>query len=150
MSSSVRGGGFICLGGGTIACDRRGACSTQRPFPPFRRIFPEVSPIFWTNCSKLFSACFPAGSPSPQERLLGLQGGGTGAGGGDNEETMLASLAPEGTREWHDRRSGLPAGATKMVVAGQYEQVGCAYRYFRGYSGTDLTVTTLAENVRSV
>lgn len=36
---------------------------------------------------------------------------------------MLAGLAPEGTREWHDRRSGMPAGATKTVVAGQYEQV---------------------------
>lgn len=36
---------------------------------------------------------------------------------------MLAGLAPEGTREWHDRRSGMPAGATKTVVQGQYEQV---------------------------
>lgn len=58
-----------------------------------------------------------------QERLLGLQGGGTGAGGGDSEQIMLAGLAPEGTREWHDRRSGLPTGATKTIVAGQYEQV---------------------------
>ncbi|CAM9979009.1 unnamed protein product, partial [Ectocarpus fasciculatus] len=57
-----------------------------------------------------------------QERLLGLQAGGTG--GGESEEAMmLAGLAPEGTREWHDRRSGMPAGATKTVVAGQYEQV---------------------------
>lgn len=41
---------------------------------------------------------------------------------------MLAGLAPEGTREWHDRRSGLPAGATKTIVAGQYEQV-CRLTY---------------------
>lgn len=41
---------------------------------------------------------------------------------------MLAGLAPEGTREWHDRRSGLPAGATKTVVSGQYEQVWCLAR----------------------
>lgn len=39
---------------------------------------------------------------------------------------MLAGLAPEGTREWHDRRSGLPTGATKTIVAGQYEQVTVA------------------------
>ena len=56
-----------------------------------------------------------------------MQGGGTGArggGGAESEEAlMLAGLAPEGTREWHDRRSGLPAGATKTVVQGQYEQV---------------------------
>lgn len=53
-----------------------------------------------------------------------MQGGGTGAGGGESEEAlMLAGLAPEGTREWRDRRSGLPAGATKTVVQGQYEQV---------------------------
>lgn len=59
--------------------------------------------------------------------MLGLQGGGTGAGSGgggleDEEQRMLAGLAPEGTREWHDRRSGLPVGATKTVVTGQYEQ----------------------------
>ncbi|CAM9807850.1 unnamed protein product, partial [Scytosiphon promiscuus] len=58
-----------------------------------------------------------------QERLLGLQGGGTGAGGDSEEARMLAELAPEGTREWHERRSGMPAGATKTVVPGQYEQV---------------------------
>lgn len=65
-----------------------------------------------------------------QERLLGLQAGGAMAGAGgaagewDEEKMMLAGLAPEGTREWHDRRSGLPFGATKTIVAGQYEQVG--------------------------
>lgn len=61
--------------------------------------------------------------------MLGLQGGGVGAGSGgtggwgDEEQMMLAGLAPEGTREYHERRSGLPVGATKTVVAGQYEEV---------------------------
>lgn len=74
------------------------------------------------GCHYLFVSGFSAAGR--QERLLGLQGGGTGGGGGDSEEArMLAGLAPEGTREWHDRRSGMPAGATKTVVPGQYEQV---------------------------
>lgn len=53
---------------------------------------------------------------------------GSEAAGWDEEQTMLASLAPEGSREWHDRRSGLPAGATKTIVAGQYEQAGASPR----------------------
>ena len=102
-------------------------------FPCFPRIFSEFSgPSFFF--SSFLPYFFPARSLPLQERLLGLQGGGTGAGGGDTEEMMLASLAPEGTREWHDRRSGLPAGATKSVVAGQYEQVGgVAYGWFSSY-----------------
>ncbi|CAM9532103.1 unnamed protein product, partial [Discosporangium mesarthrocarpum] len=63
-----------------------------------------------------------------QERLLGLQKGKPGVGEGKRgsnwvEEEMLAGLAPEGSTEWYDRRSGLPAGATKTVVPHQYEQV---------------------------
>lgn len=83
--------------------------------------------------TSIFISCFlffatSVVPPPLQERLLGLQGGGTGAGGGDSEQMMLAGLAPEGTREWHDRRSGLPTGATKTVVAGEYEQVAIALK----------------------
>lgn len=124
--------------GGEVAFRSGAEGREQAPTePPFDR-FPFLLPDFFPDFSRIFLdfsltgtgffgpslAFFSGRSPSPQERLLGLQGGGTGAGGGDSEENMLASLAPEGTREWHDRRSGLPAGATKTVVAGQYEQVG--------------------------
>ena len=32
-------------------------------------------------------------------------------------------LAPEGSREYHDQKSGLPADATKTVIPGEYEEV---------------------------
>ena len=79
----------------------------RRPHPPTAFVRTETL-LYNTNMSK--------------ERLLGLQGGGIGAGARDSEEMMLAGLAPEGTREWHERRSGLPVGAVKTVVPGQYEQ----------------------------
>ena len=32
-------------------------------------------------------------------------------------------VAPEGSREYHDQKSGLPADATKTVIPGEYEEV---------------------------
>jgi hypothetical protein len=41
----------------------------------------------------------------------------------DGEQLDFSHLMPEGSREYHEKRGGLPAGATKTHEIGQYEMV---------------------------
>jgi hypothetical protein len=58
--------------------------------------------------------------------------------------TERGLLAPEGTREYHEQRGGLPANATKTVIAGQYEEVHIPARIRTATPGDDAKLVPIS------